>query len=559
MKSLLYVFLLIITSSINLVSEDFFLILGRPTKNSITINAIHYLNNDQELLLEYGLNSTEYDKSTLSFIVKNDEPAVIELKNLLPNRQYYYRIKYKSLNTNDNFKFGEEHFFNTQKDKGSSFTFVIQADPHLYDKKGSSNMIIETMKLMQKDRPDLLFDLGDTFGDDHNPFTITDEELKYLHSDYLKYFDMVCNSSSLFLCLGNHEGESGYYLLQNPPKNIATYATKWRKYYYSNPEPNDFYSGNTNVEENGIGLPQNYYAFEWGDALFVVLDVYRYYTINEKPKGWDWTIGDDQYFWFKNTLETSKSKYKFVFAHHVLGQGRGAVNDAILYEWGGWNNSKKTNYEFPSKRPTWTKPIHQLMVDNGVNIFFQGHDHLFAQEELDGLIYQECPMPSDSTYEIGMLANADAYISNQLNGTGYIRVTVNSESSKVEYIRSYLPADTNTTKKNGEVAFTYEVQPKITSISNDLITNQISSSQNYPNPFVNETTIGYFLEQSSNVNIEIYDIFGRKITTLIDKFQYEGHYNISINFNDFSNIYGIYYYKFKANNKTEFKTMIYSK
>ena len=168
-------------------------------------------------------------------------------------------------------------------------------------------------------------------------------------------------------------------------------------------------------------------------------------------------------------------------------------------------------------------------------------------------------MPSDSTYEIGMLANADAYISNQLNGTGYIRVTVNSESSKVEYIRSYLPADTNTTKKNGEVAFTYEVQPKITSISNDLITNQISSSQNYPNPFVNETTIGYFLEQSSNVNIEIYDIFGRKITTLIDKFQYEGHYNISINFNDFSNIYGIYYYKFKANNKTEFKTMIYSK
>ena len=34
-------------------------------------------------------------------------------------------------------------------------------------------------------------------------------------------------------------------------------------------------------------------------------------------------------------------------------------------------------------------PVHQLMVKNGVTIFFQGHDHLFARQERDGMVYQE--------------------------------------------------------------------------------------------------------------------------------------------------------------------------
>lgn len=39
----------------------------------------------------------------------------------------------------------------------------------------------------------------------------------------------------------------------------------------------------------------------------------------------DWSgisLRDAQYKWFKKTLEQSKAKYKFAFAHHVLGTGR---------------------------------------------------------------------------------------------------------------------------------------------------------------------------------------------------------------------------------------------
>jgi hypothetical protein len=39
-------------------------------------------------------------------------------------------------------------------------------------------------------------------------------------------------------------------------------------------------------------------------------------------------------------------------------------------------------------------PIHQLLVRNKVAAVFHGHDHLFAKQDLDGIVYQEVPQPS---------------------------------------------------------------------------------------------------------------------------------------------------------------------
>lgn len=262
-----------------------------------------------------------------------------------------------------------------------------------------------------------MLSLGDIFGDDHNPTTITSAELKDLHSYYRPYLGNICNSIPFYVCLGNHEGENNYYLAKTPPNNLAINGTLWRKYYYPNPFPNRFYTGNKIVEPFGIGNPENYYAWNWGDALFIVLDVYRNQCdSSDKPQGWDWTLGDTQYNWLKSTLENSTAKYKFAFAHHIRGQGRGGITNAKLYEWGGYEQNG-TSYTFNTKRPGWAKPIHQLFKDNGLTAFFQGHDHVYAHEMLDGIAYQAVPMPSDSTYMIGKLANADAYLSDTLEGT----------------------------------------------------------------------------------------------------------------------------------------------
>lgn len=557
MKSVLIIALLLLPFAVH--AQSMSEILGRPTDRSITLNAL--FNVPVEMYCEYGTQSKQYLYKTSTTTTVAGEPLEVVMRNLLPNTRYYYRTMYRSIGSTD-FVAGLEHTFHTQRAKGSTFSFTIQADPHLYDKKGVRRLMDITMKNQAHDSADFLIDLGDTFGDDHTPTTTTDADMKQLHLDYRPVFGLTCHSSPLFLCLGNHEGENGYYLRDNPPNNIAIYGTKWRQYYYPNPYPDGFYSGNEEEEEYGIGRPENYYAWEWGDALFIVLDMYRYCATSVKPRGWDWTLGEAQYKWFQKTIEQSKAKYKFVFAHHLLGETRGAITSAPLYEWGGYEGNGR-NWGFTENRPGWSKPIHQLMVDNGVTVFFQGHDHLFAKEELDGVVYHEVPMPSDSTYEIGVLANADAYTDLTLDGSGHIRVTVSPDSVAVSFIRAYLPEDEVDGRKNGEIAHEYSVKSRANSsvIDNDLLTSH-HLYQNHPNPVHTRTEITFEAQGKTKISLIIYDIAGNKVRTLYDQYIFteepEEYICIWDGLSDDHHPVesGVYYYELNINGHREVKKLI---
>jgi hypothetical protein len=461
-------------------------LLGRPTDFSVTISLMSDKN--VEVYWEYGVENNAYLEKTTTFSVEKDIPLETDFTGLLPDTRYYYRTRYRLTGSTSAFQTGEGRSFHTQRSSGSTFSFTIESDEHLYDKKGIRSLYKVCLENQANDQPDFMFSLGDIFGDDHQPTTITSADMDALHKDYRQYLGSICHSVPLFICLGNHEGEKDYFLSQTPPENIAVYATLWRKFYYPNPFPNDFYSGNTDTEPYGIGNPENYYAWTWGDALFVVLDAYRdQCDSSAKPKNWEWSLGLPQYTWLKNTLESSTQKYKFVFAHHTRGEGRGGINTAKYFEWGGYEADGVT-WGFANKRPGWDKPIHQLMVENGVNIFFQGHDHLFAREVLDGLIYQEVPMPSDSTYELGMLANGDAYVSDKYDGAGHLRVTVSPDCVKVDFVRAYLPADTiSGLHQNAEVAFSYSLG-SCSSSTND-IPSVNSSVKIFPNPTSEKLTV----------------------------------------------------------------------
>jgi len=231
-------------------------ITGRPTDRSIAINAVSQY--DIDVFIEYKTASSSFADRTDTLQFYKETPVVIKLTNLEPDKKYFYRMYYRK-SAEENFTARDEHSFHTQRKRGSEFKFVIQTDSHIYDKKCTPELYRIALRNQLADEPDFMIDMGDTFGDDHDT-TQTRDEIFQLYLDQRQYLDLVCHSIPLFLCIGNHELEYNF-LKDRTDQNQCVYATQARKFYYLNPAPNEFYTGNT-AEEEFIGVPENYYAWQ---------------------------------------------------------------------------------------------------------------------------------------------------------------------------------------------------------------------------------------------------------------------------------------------------------
>lgn len=435
-------------------------IVASPTDKSITVNVVPA--KKLELYIEYGKESGIYQSKTPAITVEASISKEIVIDQLEANTRYYYRLQYREIGAGA-FTNGKENSFMTQRTPGRAFTFALQGDSHperpqMFDPA----LYLQTMKNVQADKPDFYITIGDDFSIEKvNP--LAKEGVEKLYLLQRQYLGQIGSSAPLFLVNGNHE-HAARYMLNGTANNPAVWGQNARNMYFSQPAPNSFYTGDME-QVPFIGYLRDYYAWTWGDALFVTIDPYWHSSVavdgelgggDKKPEPWETTLGPQQYQWFKKTLEESKAKYKFVFTHHVQGSGRGGTDLADFYEWGG--KSKNGVWEFDKKRPGWELPIHQLMVKNGVTIYFQGHDHIFVKQERDGVIYQTLPLPADPNYA---LYNADAYKTGvKYPGSGHVRVSVEANKAKVEYVASYLPKDVTSGKKNGDVIYSYTVTPK---------------------------------------------------------------------------------------------------
>jgi flagellar hook assembly protein FlgD len=95
--------------------------------------------------------------------------------------------------------------------------------------------------------------------------------------------------------------------------------------------------------------------------------------------------------------------------------------------------------------------------------------------------------------------------------------------------------------------------------------NQINDLENkwnascYPNPFRNSTRIKYAIQRLTNVKVEVYDINGLKVKTLLSKNQQAGNYSLIWDgTNDSGNPVssGIYYCRCRSGEKNETIKMI---
>lgn len=356
--------------------------------------------------VEYGYSKSKYTGKSATLNLVKSTPTSFIINGLKAEAKVYYRVRY-ALGTKTTFISLPQASISTTK-AGTDFVFAVQADPHM-DQASSAEVYTATLNQIVKSNPAFLMDLGDIFMTDK----LQDKSETNIRQRFelMKGFYDKLNGIPFYFTLGNHDGELGY-------SNFNT--KKYRKEYFP-------------AQTGDLA----YYSFTTPESLHVVLDIFTYTTSNPKDDGWQWTLGKTQYEWLKSTLESSNAQHKFVYVHHLLygnAQSRGGVEMAKYNEWGGKNRDGTEG--FAANRPGWAKPVHQLLIDNGVDFVFKGHDHIYVKQELDGVIYQTLPQPSHPGNKTSSAAEYGYLSGTVIGGSGFLKITTNSNSITIEFIRS---------------------------------------------------------------------------------------------------------------------------
>jgi len=102
---------------------------------------------------------------------------------------------------------------------------------------------------------------------------------------------------------------------------------------------------------------------------------------------------------------------------------------------------------------------------------------------------------------------------------------------------------------------TAEVEATIVSRErSEELPGQLVLNQNYPNPFNPVTSIPFELEYPMNISLEVFDVVGRKVQTLIHNTVYPaGAHQIQFSGSEFSS--GLYYYRLRTDQAEIIKAM----
>jgi hypothetical protein len=361
----------------------------------------------------------------------------IKLNGLSPSAKYHYRVflrfegePYVSPRT--------AHSFQTRRNTGEAFRFAILADSHR-DSYQKERYWAEWDALAEKvanEPVDFVIDVGDTY-----PFCIGignprakglpglySTVMRAARNGYNSYRGVsdICADHAYYLARGNHEGLSNYD--KQPTRNIVRTLLKL---FVPNPDGTTYPQGGSMDSDYN----QGYFAHEWGDALFVVMDVIKYKdkgSVGSPPARFH--VSEPQLSWLTSVLQSSQKRWKFIFMHHLFGggnkYGRGGSAFAFTYE---------------------QALIQSLAEQYGAHIFY-GHDHLLAKGWANNVLYYCCGCAWGGQFDYFMEGSGtpvgtvypDGYTSTSCNSVppacennGYVVVEVTPTQVKIQY-KSYL-------------------------------------------------------------------------------------------------------------------------
>lgn len=440
----------------------------RPTPAGATLHWI--AKHPLDARVSWGHRADDLEHSR---VVQSLGPTEFVLDSLAPAREAYYRLEVRPAGEGE-YRARPVRPFQTGRRPEESFRVGLIADSHLHvlnRTEGARVNMESTIRRCLEDDLDFVIFLGDEagvhfYGD--TAATIDQEKARARWQFWRLCYAPLLEAIPSFVVIGNHEGEAGFcerLLINGAPLYLQRWGTNARKQYVLNPLPTTYPEGGENAGWTERPLPgapptatslnrsplQNYFAWTWGSALFVVLDVHRY-TVGRSAGGGktvsgqevdirveDWTLGEEQLAWFESTLAASDAPHKFVLAHHVVG---------------GWNfdltgENPDPKYHYGRGGAKYARRGEQdrittIMNRHGARFFLYGHDHVFSHQAAEGIEFVCCGRPTFLHHmwwntpgwkeAYGQWENREA--SSFLATIGYTRLTIEPKSVQLEYVRT---------------------------------------------------------------------------------------------------------------------------
>jgi hypothetical protein len=424
----------------------------------------------------------------VSSIVAQAQPATaleLPIRGLQPNRKYYYQVCYEA-SENPGVWVNMPHVgeFHSQRTAGQGFDFCVLADPHWNNMETvppASPRRWTAEQCLQRILEDRSFDFCVDLGDSPYPIKIDSaHEARMRYAEYRRTMAEVMRRMPVFLALGNHEQEAGYFQRGTdqaprpkpwnqlaPRQYHQKWATQARLRFIPNPRGDtypeggesapgyntaaDWGAGNDAWNNGAHSHLQNFYAWTWGNALFVVLDPFRYTLVGSatKPNSpSQWTLGKTQMRWLQDVLTASTARWKFLICHHLVGGGL-IDRDGRHVKDGGKKAVYGRGSAVEADRPgTEQALIHQLMLQHGVQFFLYGHDHTFCHSIKHGIHYICCGRPTfankwwaregmrDSYGDVVVQGQNKPWIRAFYNVLGYTRFHVTPEQVTMDWVRT---------------------------------------------------------------------------------------------------------------------------
>ena len=86
------------------------------------------------------------------------------------------------------------------------------------------------------------------------------------------------------------------------------------------------------------------------------------------------------------------------------------------------------------------------------------------------------------------------------------------------------------------------------------IPTEFSLSQNYPNPFNPSTTIRYGLPEKAHVRLEMFNVLGQWVASLVDEVQEAGYHFVRFDGTGLAS--GLFFYRLRAGDFVETKRFL---